>query len=178
MMRLAEFDEKKVELGVDGCGVPTCAIPVKNMAILYANFSTPERFGGKLADACLRVIKCVHRYPRNIAGPGRYCTELLEATGKKLFAKGGAEAIYTIGVVGKRTGIAIKMESGLEIGYKVFLVSLMREMNIISAADVSRLPQYVRNPILNRRGEMVGWVEAEKPRAAGKSPKGTSRRRA
>ena len=159
---LSEYDAKRIRVGVDGCGVPTYAIPVRNMAVLYANLSTPDRFPKKLADACRRVIACAHGHPLMIGGHDRFCTDIIEETGAKLVAKGGAEGIFNIGVVGTHTGIAVKIECGLNQMYEGFLVNLLKGLDVITGAETNRLARYVRQPVLNYRGEEVGYIEAEK----------------
>ena len=36
-------EEQKIGIGTDGCGVPVHAMPLKNMAMAYARFTSPER---------------------------------------------------------------------------------------------------------------------------------------
>lgn len=159
---LSEYDAKRIRVGVDGCGVPTYAIPVRNMAVMYANLSTPDRFPKQLADACRRVAACVHKYPLMLGGHDRFCTAIIEKTGEKLLAKGGAEGIFNIGVLGVHTGIAVKVECGLNQMYEGFLVLLLKELGVISEAEVKSLAKYVRQPVLNHLGKEVGYIEAEK----------------
>jgi len=159
---LSECDAKRIRVGVDGCGVPTYAIPVRNMAVLYANMSTPDRFPKQLADACRRVAASVYRHPLMLGGHNRFCTDIIEKTGEKLLAKGGAEGIFNIGILGAHTGIAVKIECGLNQMYEGFLVNLLKELGVITEAEAKQLAKYVRQPVLNYRGEEVGYIEAEK----------------
>ena len=164
---LAGCDAGRIGIGVDGCGVPTYAFPISTMAKAYANLSSPDRLPEKFAEACRRVISCVQRYPLPYAGHGRYCTEIVETTGARLIPKVGAEAVYAVGVVDAHTGIAVKIESGIDLGYRGFLVTLMRNMDIITEAEAQRLAKHVRQPLLNRRGEETGYIEAVIPEEQG-----------
>ena len=159
---LSEYDAKQIRVGIDGCGVPTYAIPVRNMAVLYANLSTPDRFPKQLADACRRVAACVYKYPLMVGGHNRFCTDIIEETGAKIVAKGGAEGIFNIGVVGTHTGIAVKVECGLNQMYEGFLVNLLKGLDVVTEAEAKRLAKYVRQPVLSYKGEEVGYIEAEK----------------
>ena len=158
---LSEYDAKRIRVGVDGCGVPTYAIPVRNMAVLYANLSTPDRFPKQLADACRRVAACVYKHPLMVGGHNRFCTDIIEEAGAKLVAKDGVEGIFNIGILGAHTGIAVKVECGLNQMYEGFLVNLLKELGIVTEAEVRRLAKYVRQPVLNHRGEEVGYIEAK-----------------
>ena len=51
-------------------------------------------------------------YPEMVAGEGRLCTDLMEHTAGRLFAKAGAEGLYCVGVPGAELGVVLKVEDG------------------------------------------------------------------
>ena len=56
MSVLSEYPEEKVVIGIDGCGVPVFAYPMKNIATAYKNL------------ACIDTIQDVYkRQPRGCA---------------------------------------------------------------------------------------------------------------
>lgn len=156
---LADYPAGKITLGVDGCGIPSCAMPLKNMAIAFSRAANPEGLPSKVAAACGRVMRAIWANPMMIAGHGRYCTALLEATGKKLLAKAGANGVYTIGVPGRGLGIAVKVDDGERLGYQAALIKMLRSLDVITDAEARALDEWANPKILNERGEVVGHAE-------------------
>ena len=156
---LADWPASRIALGVDGCGVPAFAVPVRNMALAFARMADPDDLPSNVAAACRRVTRAAQTYPLMIAGHGRYCTEVLEATGKKLLVKAGANGVYVLGVVGRRMGIAVKIDDGERIGYQALLIHLLRSLDALTDAEVKALDKWAHPKVLNERNEEVGRVE-------------------
>ncbi|GAV26339.1 asparaginase, partial [Carboxydothermus islandicus] len=47
---------EKIKIGIDGCGVPVFAVPLKNGALAFAKLSRPDLFSGKLKEAVETVV--------------------------------------------------------------------------------------------------------------------------
>lgn len=156
---LADYPAGKITLGVDGCGISTHGMPLRNMAIAFARAANPEGLPAKVAAACGRVMRAMWANPMMVAGHGRYCTALLAATGKKLFVKAGANGVYAIGVPGRGLGIAVKVDDGERQGYHALLIQLLRSMDVITDAEVRALGEWANPKILNECGEVAGHAE-------------------
>ena len=67
----------RLEMGVDGCGVPVHGMPLRSMATLFARLARPERLGdfGPFAD---RAVRPCGRSPTSWAGRRRLDTDLME----------------------------------------------------------------------------------------------------
>ncbi len=84
--------EPKVGAAIDGCGVPTWALPLEGMARAYARIAaaaTGSPNGGvpeKSKAAVSRLVAAVQQYPFLIAGTNRLDTELLAATRGRVVA--------------------------------------------------------------------------------------------
>ncbi len=85
-------------------------------------------------------------HPLMVAGHGRCCTAVIEASGGEVLAKGGAEGVYTAALPGAGLGLALKADDGARRASEAALLG---------------------GPVLNRRGEEVGVV-----RVAGRSARG------
>ena len=105
---------EEVRIGIDGCGVPTFAVPLKNLALAYAKLAVDFFPGGAtVPDApIVQHMKAALEHPEMIARDERICTDLMRAAPGRVFAKTGSEASYGLSLMGKGMGIAIKIEDG------------------------------------------------------------------
>lgn len=145
-------------VGIDGCGVPSFAVPLELMAAAIARFTTPEICPADKQESAARIRSAVARFPEMVAGPKRFDTVLMRATDGKLFSKEGAEGVVTIGVSDERTGIAIKVVDGTQRALNAFASALIADMGLAPAATTSRW--YPRD-VLTREGVPVGRFEVE-----------------
>lgn len=102
--------------GTDGCSIPTYAIPLKNLARGFARMATGNGLGASRASAARRLINACMAEPWHTAGTGRACTAIMQAAPGRVFAKVGAEGIYTAAIPELGLGIALKCEDGSERG--------------------------------------------------------------
>jgi L-asparaginase II len=94
------------QIGVDGCGTPVHALPLRGLATAFA------RLAGSADGEPAAVVPALRRYPGMIAGAGRPDTRLLEVTGGRLLAKGGAEAVWGVVNLDAGQGAALKVLDG------------------------------------------------------------------
>jgi L-asparaginase II len=104
------------QCGIDGCSIPTYAIPLKNLAHGFAKMATGTSLGPERAKASRRLIEACMAEPWHVAGTGRACTEIMQAAPGRVFAKYGAEGVYALAIPEQGLGIAIKCDDGAERG--------------------------------------------------------------
>jgi L-asparaginase II len=151
-----EFPEPAI--GIDGCAVPSFAVPLESMAAAIARYTTPELCPADKQEAAARIRSVVARYPEMIAGPKRFDTVVMRATDGKLLSKEGAEGVVTIGVSDERTGIAIKVADGSQRALNAFAAALLADMGLAPSAATSRwFPKDVRT----REGDPIGRFEVK-----------------
>jgi L-asparaginase II len=140
----ARVDEDSIATAVDGCGVPTFALSLAQMADMFTRLEASAG-GGRVADA-------MRAHPELIRGEGAPDTVVMQTLDGAV-AKGGAEGLLC-GVLPDGTGFAIKSADGagrsLGPGVAAFLARL--------GADVRRLSEL---PVANSRGENVGAIRVE-----------------
>jgi L-asparaginase II len=78
--------------GIDGCCVPTWAIPLDRLARLFARLATGE--------------------PELVAGPGRADTVVMAALPSRIYMKTGAEGVYCGALPELGLGFALKVDDG------------------------------------------------------------------
>jgi len=104
-------ETENFEFGVDGCGVPVFAAPMKNIAITFKNFARPEKITDEaLRVAATRYMPLIRNDPRMIGGTGVLCSFLNAQP--NIVAKSGANAAYGFALIDEGIGVSIKLTDG------------------------------------------------------------------
>ena len=161
--QMTEVARGEIQIGIDGCGVPVFAVPLRNLALAFAKLAITPNPDGTAADrrqAVQRLIKAALDHPEMIAGDERICTDVMRAAPGRVFAKTGAEGSYGLSLIGKGVGIAIKIEDGNPRALNPTVVEVLRQYGVLSADDLRRLQPYgPQSYIRNHRKEQVGKIE-------------------
>jgi L-asparaginase II len=145
-----------IAVGVDGCGLPTFALPLDAVAMACARFATAAAAPSPAGT----IVHAMVRHPEYVAGTGRLCTILMQTAAGRLFAKVGAEGYYCAGVPSMRVGIALKVEDGAKRASEAALLTVLHAIGALSAAEHERLREFSQPAVLNTRGEVVGEIRA------------------
>ena len=98
--------------GIDGCSIPTFAIPLKNLAHAFARVGTGVGLSAGHANAAKRFRTAVAKAPYMVAGDGRFDTRVMARLGARVFCKVGAEGVYCAALPERGLGVAIKIDDG------------------------------------------------------------------
>jgi L-asparaginase II len=128
--RVAELVGVGAEVGVDGCGVPTFALPLSRMCHVFLR--TPPRIREAMAAR-----------PELVGGHGSADTELMRAR-PGWFAKGGAEGLFCVS--DGTDAWTFKVEDGAFRGLRPAI------------ARVLDLEEFREVDVHNSRGEVVGSI--------------------
>ena len=164
MARLCGVPAETIGVGIDGCSVPTYHLPVEAAARAYAVLAHPRGAGlaADLAAALERIVGAMGRAPEMVAGPGRFTTRLIAATGGRVVGKEGAEGFYGIAVRGPvALGIALKIADGGERCRDGVVLDLLRQLGSLAGAELAELSDLYRPALLNHRGLRVGEIVPE-----------------
>lgn len=141
---------------VDGCAIPTYAVPLKNLAVGFARMATGNGLAPERAKAARRLMSACMAEPFYIAGTGRVCTQLMEAAPGRLFAKVGAEGVYCAALPELGFGIALKIEDGAARAAEVAISAILVGLFASDETAFARLGALSRPVVENRKGEAVG----------------------
>ena len=133
-----DLPAKKIGVAVDGCGVATFALPVRNMALAYARIPSS-------------ILAPMVMHPELIAGEGRPCTELMRANPGRVVAKVGAEGVYSAFLIREGLGVALKVEDGNSIASSLAIAAVLAELGLKPQPAT-----LLARPLTNARGETVG----------------------
>ena len=150
----------RIEIGVDGCGVPTFAVPVRSAARAFARLVDPSAIRGTRSETLSTIRDSMRRQPFFVAGTERLDTELMTAAEGNLIVKAGAEAFYCAGLVDERLGIAIKIEDGATRAVPAALVGTLKGLGVVGSEFLAATKKQWDEPIRNVAGRIVGRYES------------------
>jgi L-asparaginase II len=139
----AEVEPDAIAVGIDGCGVPTFALPLERMANAFSRLEGLD--GGAAA------VRAMRDRPELIRGPGSADTELMRAL-PGWAAKGGAEALLCA-TSPEGLGIAVKVEDGSGRAVRSAAAAFLVRLGF-DPGDLGRVP------LENSRREVVGELRA------------------
>ena len=105
-------DLRQAPRGIDGCSIPTFAIPLDRLALAFARIGNGTGLRPGHSRAASRLMKAVARHPFMAAGSDRFDTEVMEALGERVYCKVGAEAVFCASFPERGLGVAIKIDDG------------------------------------------------------------------
>ncbi|MGI5892302.1 MAG: asparaginase [Bacillota bacterium] len=151
-------DKQQITIGVDGCGVPVFAMPLVNMAMAYAKLANPAQMCLQEAAAAKKIVKAMTSYPHMIAGTGEFCTALMTATQGRIIGKKGSDGIYCSACLGG-PAIAVKIEDGNMRALYPVMMSIYKQLELLSKNEQEALAPFAAWDNINCRGQKVGGAE-------------------
>ena len=113
---------------VDGCSIPTFAIPLRALALAFARFATGQGMSPDRAAAAARLRAAVADHPFMVAGADRFDTKLMAATGPTVFSKTGAEGVFCVALPTLGLGVALKCDDGAGRASEAATASVLRRL--------------------------------------------------
>ncbi len=113
-------------MGIDGCSIPTYAIPLQAMAHGFARMASGTGLEPERAKAAKRLLNACMAEPFYMAGTGRFCTDFMTVGAGRLFAKTGAEGVFCAAIPELGLGIALKIDDGGTRAAEVAMASVAR----------------------------------------------------
>lgn len=156
---------------VDGCGVPTPCLALRDMAAAMARLVALARGGHAEAAA---VVGAMTGHPELTSSPDRLPLRIMRAAPGRLLAKEGAEGLLCVAAVDEPWGLALKVEDGAVRAVGPAVVETLSALGLLRREEVTDLEDVRVVELLNTRGEVVGVVRASvtpvEIRASGAGP--------
>jgi L-asparaginase II len=146
-------DERRA---VDGCSVPTWAMPLDGLARAFARFATGRGLGARRAAAAQQLRAACAAKPWFVAGTGRFDTQLMQHFAARVFVKGGAEGVHCGALPDLGYGIAVKCADGHGRAAEVMMATTIARLLRPEDGDSGLLDRLVRPEMRNWRGVTVG----------------------
>jgi L-asparaginase II len=152
-------DARAAAYGIDGCGIPTIALPLRAWALGLARLADPANLGPARAAASRRIVTAMAAEPFMVSGSGSLPTVLMESAGARVVVKPGAEGVYAAILKDRGLGLMIKIEDGAARGADLALVTLLARLGVLDEADQERLARFLDPPLANHAGRLVGKLQ-------------------
>jgi len=163
---MSDFPAERIRLGVDGCGVPVPALPLRNVALAFARLADPLALESRRREACRRVTAAMVRYPYLVGGSERFDTAMIAAGAGKWFCKGGALGYFAAGIFprehgGPALGIALKIEDGSHPASCQVALEVFGQLGLLNEQQRQRLTSWHKIAAKSPLGEPVGLSRPE-----------------
>lgn len=159
---LCQVDIAGAPRAIDGCSVPTWALPLRRLAHGFARFADGADLSDKRAAACRRIIAAVAAHPYMVAGTGRFCTDVMAAV-PRAFVKTGAEGVFCGLIPHAGIGVALKCDDGATRASEKAMAAVLASLDVWSHDEQARLAAFASETLYNRRHIAVGEVRATLP---------------
>ena len=151
-------DLGKFPTAVDGCSIPTVAIPLAALALALARFGAPAGLAPARGAACRRLAQAITADPLMISGHQRFDSTLIQASGGGVLSKGGAEGVQVMVLPERGLGIALKAADGAPRAREVAAAAVLVWLDAMDEATWTALQDFAEQPLFSRRGMPVGRV--------------------
>ena len=156
-------DLARAPRGIDGCGIPTHAIALRQLAHGYARAGTGVGLSPGHAGAALRLRGAVARAPFMVGGSTRVDSLVMQALGERVCCKVGAEGMYCAALPEAGLGVAIKVDDGSTARACEVVLAAVIEAFVRLRSDSERalLAGLSDKTLRNWRGLEVGRLAAQ-----------------
>lgn len=146
--------------GIDGCSIPTYAIPLGALASAFARFGASHDPSAARAAAMTRIRDACFAHPEMVAGTGRFDTTLMTALRGRVFTKTGAEGVYVAAFPELGVGLALKARDGTTRAAEVATAALVESLLELDETESNAL-KGLANPVLRNWNRIeVGEIRA------------------
>lgn len=144
-----QIEKSEIDIAIDGCGVPVFGMPIYNMALAYSKLD-------EKTEIMERISKAMTKEPFFVAGTTRLDTIIMEETKGKILAKLGAESVYSMTVMGRGIGIAMKIEDGAYRALDAVVPELLKRHDYITLEEYKAINNRLSLDVKNHRQQVVG----------------------
>ena len=146
--------------GIDGCSIPTYAVPLRALAHGFAKMVSGAGLGRGRARASKRIVEACMAEPFYVAGTGRTCTRLMELAPGRIFVKTGAEGVFCAAIPERGFGIAVKCDDGAARAADSMVAGVLARF--FEGEVRAALEGVASHPLRNWNGIAVGDVRVVK----------------
>ena len=166
---ISGIDLNQLGTAVDGCSAPTFRLPLVSLATAFARVSDPTgedqgapTFSTQRRTACERMLAAAAEFPELIAGTRRrLCTDLLRASGGRLFPKIGGSSVYAVGLRDAGRALVVKIDDGAGRALASVVVRLLARFGWLSQAELEQLNEWTDEVLCNWAQREVGRSEVD-----------------
>jgi L-asparaginase II len=148
----------KIQKGIDGCSAPQYAFSLNNLSIsminLLKNYEEEENYTKEIK----LLIDSIAKYPQLTGSKSIYSSQLMMATGGKIFSKVGAEGVLLFAHKEKKIGGIIKVKDGNERALPSATNEILKKLKILNKKECLKLSNWSNEKIYNHANIKVGEI--------------------
>jgi L-asparaginase II len=110
------------------------------------------------ARAASRLRQACAKAPWYVAGTGRFCTEIMQLFGERVFVKTGAEGVYCAALPQQGLGIALKCDDGASRAAQAVMAAIIARFLPLDASEHVALERFTQPKLRNWTGFEVGQI--------------------
>ncbi|MES2317628.1 MAG: asparaginase [Pseudomonadota bacterium] len=151
--------EHSMPLGMDGCSAPNYALPLAQLAQLFARLARGKadpQLGAAMGD----LFDAMTMHPDLVSGEARCDLAYMTAGAGDWVSKIGADAVQAIGIRSAGLGIAIKIADGAPRALHTATYSVLDQLGLLNDKQRQQLDHYRQPQLKNARGAPVGDIRA------------------
>lgn len=147
-----------MQIAVDGCGIPTFGLRLREMAAAYASLC-------QAGAHWERVPRVMGGHPELIGPEERIDVRLMQVTGGRIIAKTGAEGLLCLGLRAQGRGMAVKILDGNPRALGPVTITALERIGWLTPEEAmdSRLDQLKRPKLLGPDGNVVAEIRMAEP---------------
>ena len=157
---LSQTPTYRISLGIDGCGVPVFALPMRNIALAYAKLADPFNLPDDIREAITYNFDCINKNPEKINDyftPSYYVNK-----NPDLLMKDGSRGVICMAIRSRKLGIVIKLEDGWSDEYQGIIVArVLEQLQYDDKELIEQLKETYNTKIYNDCKDEVGHAEAD-----------------
>lgn len=157
---LSQTPTFKIGLGIDGCGVPVFALPLRSIAMSYAKLMDPFSLSNELRETIDYNFSCIHKYPEKIndyGTPSYYINQ-----NPDLIMKDGSRGVICMAIKSMKLGIAVKLEDGWTDEFQgLIIANILEQLKYEDTDLIEKLKNCYTTKLHNDCGIEVGHFEVD-----------------
>jgi L-asparaginase II len=166
-------DLARAPRGIDGCSIPTYAMPLRSLALAFARVASGVGLRSGRWRAAQRLRRAVAAAPFMVGGSDRFDTRVMQRLGARACTKVGAEGVYCAALPERGVGVAIKIDDGnnaraAEVAMAVAIATFVA----LDEAEAAFVRELTEPRLVNWRGIEVGRLVAAPALRLLASPRG------
>ncbi|MEQ1942227.1 asparaginase [Mesorhizobium sp. VNQ89] len=162
MQDVTGADHSRENSAIDGCSIPTHAVPLKSLAVGFAKMATGEGLSPARAKAARRLLGACMAEPFFMSGSDSLDMPLMQAAPGRIFVKSGAEGMFCAALPELGLGMALKCNDGAGRAGDAIIAAVLARL-LKADVELSAKLTEMANPVVpSRRGTPVGRIRPTK----------------
>lgn len=141
---------KIIYSGADGCSAPTFAIPIKNIAVLFSNFTNSSE------QTYNQIIQAMTNYPYYAGSKDQLDSEIMKVSKGRILSKVGGGGIIVAAKDGE--SIVVKIADGTQYIRALVTIKLLLKLKWLNKKNIKNtiLEEYASGNLKNHSQKIIG----------------------